>query len=126
MTLRKKLHDLLKVILEEADRNEQFREKLEAVLVAGSPAATGILGKGKSARRKKAPLDPVEVARKGEEGLRATLSTLDLEQLRDVVAQYGMDPSKLVMKWKDKARVIDRIVEVSLDRAMKGSAFRDD
>jgi hypothetical protein len=58
--------------------------------------------------------------------LRSELSSLDIEQLKDVVAQYGMDPGKLVMKWKDAARIIDRIVELSLTRSTKGDAFRAD
>ncbi len=37
-----------------------------------------------------------------------------------------MDPGKLVMKWKDNVRVIDRIVELSLTRSTKGDAFRAD
>jgi len=47
-----------------------------------------------------------------------------LEQLKDIVADYGMDPGKLVMKWKSSDKVIDRIVEISLARAQKGDAFR--
>jgi hypothetical protein len=43
--------------------------------------------------------------------------------LRDVVADYGMDPGKLVMKWRDADRIVDRIVEVARGRAQKGSAF---
>jgi len=37
-----------------------------------------------------------------------------------------MDPGKLVMKWKDRDRVIDRIVEIAGRRATKGDAFRKD
>jgi hypothetical protein len=66
------------------------------------------------------------LARQGEEVLRAQLKTLDIEKLRDIVAQYGMDPGKLVMKWKDPARVVERIVEVALSRATHGEAFRGD
>jgi hypothetical protein len=50
------------------------------------------------------------------------MSAISLEQLRDIVAQYGMDPGKLVMKWKDSKRVMDRIVELALVRATKGDA----
>jgi hypothetical protein len=34
-----------------------------------------------------------------------------------------MDPGKLVMKWKTPERIIDRIVEFSLARAVKGDVF---
>jgi hypothetical protein len=69
-------------------------------------------------------IDPIELGRQGEAILRTRLNELDIEQLRDIVAQYGMDPGKLVMKWKDATRIIDRIIEVSLSRATKGDAFR--
>jgi hypothetical protein len=67
--------------------------------------------------------DPVELARQGEAALRARLAGLNLEQLKDVVADYGMDPGKLVLKWKTADRIIDRIVEVSIGRAKKGEGF---
>jgi len=47
-----------------------------------------------------------------------------LDQLRDIVAEHGMDNDRLAMKWKDSHRVIDRIVERVVDRSEKGSAFR--
>ena len=80
--------------------------------------------KRRGGRRTPAVLDPIELAAQGEGALRERLSDLDLELLLDIVAQYGMDPGKLVMKWRDQDRVIDRIVELSLARATKGDAFR--
>jgi hypothetical protein len=44
--------------------------------------------------------------------------------LRDIVAEHGMDNDRLAMKWKDSARVIDRIVERVASRLAKGPAFR--
>ncbi len=48
---------------------------------------------------------------------------LTLDQLKDIVAEYGMDPDKLVMNQRTPERVIDRIVEYSVKRATKGEAF---
>jgi len=59
-----------------------------------------------------------------ELALRSALEKLSLNQLRDIVAEYGMDPGRLVMKWMAPERVIDRIVEISSARAHKGDAFR--
>ena len=74
-------------------------------------------------RRAAAVLDPISLAREGEDVLRSKLDALTLEQLKDVVAEHGMDPGRLVMKWKTPDRVIDRIVEYSVVRAKKGEAF---
>ena len=68
----------------------------------------------------------MEGARAGEEALRARLGELSVEQLKDIVADYGMGPGKLVTKWKTADRIIDRIVEISLARSQKGDAFRSD
>lgn len=75
-------------------------------------------------RRPPAVLDPIAIAQQGEEILREQLAPLTLDQLKDIVADYGMDQDRLVMKWKMPDRVIDRIVHVSIGRARKGEAFR--
>lgn len=134
MTLKRTLTALLNTILDEVARNPEFRERIEAALAANKPPQRrpakaekrGQDEKRKGGRRAPAVLDPVEIGKQGEDELRLSLNALDLEKLLDIVAEYGMDPGKLVMKWKDRERVIDRIVEVALARATKGDAFRKD
>ena len=131
MNLRRTLNALAKAIADEAERNDRFREQLESVLgleAVRQPAPADSEGemRRRGGRRTAAVLDPVEVIRHGEDQLRRQLAALDIEQLRDIVAQYGMDPGKLVMKWKDAERVTDRIVELASARSRKGEAFRAD
>jgi hypothetical protein len=145
VTLRRTLTDFVRVVLEEADKNSDFEARLLSVLGA-LPRETGSAKREKplaeqqkpmdasfserseskrpSNRRPQAVLDPVQIAREGEQPLRAALGQLTLDQLRDIVADYGMDPGKLVMKWRTEKRIIDRIVEISLARSRKGDAFR--
>ncbi|MCV7120524.1 hypothetical protein H7I93_25845 [Mycobacterium nebraskense] len=79
----------------------------------------------RTGRRDPGPIDPFAVyGEVGEDGLRRQLCELELEQLRNIVAEHGMDHDRLAMKWKDPGRVIDRIVEKVSARAVKGSAFR--
>ena len=110
MNLRKTLSALVTVIADEAAKNESFRTDLERALGSGPDPVGGTqtvssAGKPrKGGRRTPAVLDPVELAKQGEGELRTQLTALNLEQLRDIVAQYGMDPGKLVMKWKDTQR----------------------
>jgi hypothetical protein len=131
MSLREKFASLASVIANEAERNSSFRRQLEAALAGQQPGllamdedkgSTDVHRKG--GRRTPSVIDPLVLARQGEDVLRQELSRLDIEQLKDVVAQYGMDPGKLVMKWKDAGRIIHRIVELSLARSTKGDAFR--
>jgi hypothetical protein len=126
----------MKAVIEEAERNPEFEAALNDALntlpgkrkqpkegPTAEMASTGDAKRGKN-RRPRATLDPVQVVRNGEPALRIALEKLSLDQLRDIVAEYGMDPSRLVMKWVDSARVIDRIVELAIARARKGDAFR--
>lgn len=144
MNLKRTLTAILNVVVEEAARNPEFRSHLEEALemsqtnqshrpTAAIPAPVEHdptthqrkADKRRGGRRSAAVLDPVDLAARGEAELRARLSDLEVEQLHDIVAQYGMDPGKLVMKWKDRNRIIDRIVEIALTRATKGDVFRN-
>ena len=135
MSLRNTLNRLMRVVIEEAELNPNFEAALQDALDS-TPSkrkqtrveTSGQVkdGKSKRGRNRRTPaiLDPVQVVRDGELVLRSALEKLSLEQLRDIVAEYGMDPGRLVMKWNTPERVIDRVVEMSIARAHKGSAFR--
>jgi len=132
MNLKQVLTSFVKAIVEEAQENPRFRARLEAIF-EGSHLSERMPKKvndrfeaQKGGRRTPAVLDPVDLARFDLQGLRSRLEQLDLDRLLDVVAQYGMDPGKLVMKWKSRERVIERIMEVAESRATKGDAFRGD
>jgi hypothetical protein len=102
-----------------ARKNADAKQRLES----GERDASGKLIK-RGNRRRQATVDPISEIRQGPEHLRKLLNRLDIEQLRDVVADYRMDPNKLVMKWQDKGRLIEHIVETSVMRGKKGDAFR--
>ncbi len=122
MRLKKTLNDLVRAIVEETEKNSEFSKRIEEALGLKEKAPKPV---GSRATHRRAPsvLDPVELARRGEPTLRASLAQLNLEQLKDIVADYGMDPGKLVLKWKTTDRIINRIVEVSIGRAKKGEGF---
>lgn len=127
MKLRKKLMDIAKAVADYAERDSDFAERLAVILGAESaPKRSPELTAASRPKNRRPPavLDPVAIAREGEGALRERLAALSFEQLRDIVADYGMDPGKRVMTWKDPARVLERIVEVSVSRATKGNAFR--
>ena len=82
-------------------------------------------GLKRTGRRAAARLDPFKVLTESDEaGLNLQLSQLDLESLRDIVAQFGMDPRRLVMKWKSPERVREHVTATTVQRARKGDAFR--
>lgn len=74
--------------------------------------------------RTAATLDPFQVYRTdGRQGLQSRLAALDLEQLRDIIHQFGMDPDKRAMKWKTISKVRERIVERTESTRNRDRAF---
>lgn len=71
-----------------------------------------------------AAFDPVEAYREDADGLRDRLLALDIEQLKDLVTVYAMDPRKLALKWKNKERLVEFINGVVEQRVRRGRAFR--
>lgn len=127
--LRTRLSRLAKVISDKAEQDPHFAQMVEAALGSVEKKVTDSNNgarKRHGGRRTPAILDPISEARKDPDGLLGALNELGIEQLKDIVAEYGMDPSKLVMKWKDHKKIAERIVEVSVARAGKGHAFRSD
>jgi len=123
-----RLARLVDAVATEATRTQRFAralsKALDEPLVSNETSARRGSGRG-SNRRKPGVIDPFAVfADSGESGLEERLMTLDLEQLRDIVAEHGMDHDRLAMKWKDRQRVITRVVERVAARTAKGSAFR--
>lgn len=77
-----------------------------------------------SNRRQKAAIDPFAINRADPSGLRPALEQLNIEQLKDIVSHYAMDPRRLALKWKTNQRLVDLIITVVEQRARKGDAFR--
>lgn len=113
-----RLKKLFRAIEDEMKSNPAFAERIDAIL-KGSPSQ-------KSGSRRQAPVvDPQAVfAERGESGLRESLTSLEIEQLKDVISAHAMDASRLAMKWSNRDRLIEHIVTTSIARAKKGDAFR--
>ncbi|MET3946815.1 hypothetical protein ABIB49_001514 [Arthrobacter sp. UYCu512] len=120
--LAARLSSLIAAIADEAARTPRFANSLQTAL---SPSSAELPKARRTGRRAPGVVDPFGIYNDtDEQGLRERLSGLDLEQLRDIVAEHGMDHDRLAMKWKDHQRVINRIVEKVVSRTSKGSAFR--
>lgn len=120
--LSERLERLLRVIINEAERNKEFCRKIEQVICTDSIQDKSTAKTSK--RRDPAVFDPVDVISEGENVLAEKLETLTEKELKDIIAFYGMDTSKLAMKWKRRDKLINHIIEVSKRRASKGDAFR--
>ena len=109
--MEKKLKDLFKVILEEVQCNEKFKNKIYKVLENGNNNA-------KRSRKKnviiKPKLNPLEV-----------ILTLEISDLKDIIKFYEMDNTNSSSRWRKKERLVNYIVDVSKSRISRGNAFRE-
>src|SRR5688572_18970256 len=101
-----------------------MRKDPEFARVAAAALVPTPSRRGGGGRRPPAVLDPLAIWREDPALLEPRLRELDIEQLKDVVAHYGLDPSRLALKWKKPDRLINLITEGVQARATKGEAFR--
>lgn len=96
-----------------------------AAASAETPDASGPPANPPRRRRQPSVLNPYEVAASdGVQGLREQLQKLDVEQLKDIVAEYGMNNDRRAMGWTDPGRFVERIMEKTDFGATQGQAFR--
>src|ERR1051326_1599474 len=127
-----RLAAVFEAILDQARNDPGFAAKLESALVGETPRTITIRkspvadasSPRRSNRRAKASVDPFALLSAGEDHLRAELAKLDLEQMKDVVAEYGMDTSRLALKWKSRERLPDFIFTTVVFRNTQGDRLR--
>ncbi len=99
---------------------EPGREPLSA-----SGTRTGArTGARASGIRPDGPFDPYEVyVGGGSDDLQARLGDLDIEELKNIIAQHNLDHDKKAMRWKTRDRLVRRIMDNVAKRSTHGSAF---
>lgn len=124
LVLWKKVSDC---ITDEIKNNTEFASRLVLVLkeslVDLDSSESGKKKSRKSNRREPAKVNPFILLEQGVEVLKTSLGGLNIEELKDIISEYGMDTSKLAMKWKDRNRLINLIVDTTQRRASRGEAF---
>src|SRR5690606_9944745 len=99
---------IVEAVSREAARTARFSASLQKAINAGSPSLIADPERAqprRTGRRDPGVLDPFAAYAQGSESaLREQLAPLSLEQLRDIVAEHGMDNDRLAMKWKDSNR----------------------
>lgn len=122
MNTNKLLKEVFDEILKEVRANPDFSLRLGVIVE--KYISTSDKQSARPYRRKPGAFDPMIVYREGSNKLRLRLAELNIEELKDIVAEQGMDRSKLAMKWKTKERLVDLIVTTVESRVRKGDAFR--
>lgn len=123
----KRLRAFFRAVIDEVESNDEFAKKIIDALyedVEVGALKTESNTKRSANRRDPAVLDPIQMVMDGDDSLEERLGKLTDKELKDIIADYGMDSSKLAMKWKDKERLINLILDTATRRASKGDAFR--
>lgn len=114
------------LIADEISQNKNFADKLGRLLDGES---TSDAPKRRN-RRAPAKLDPFALLEFGEDVLSGELAKLNIDELKDIVSEYGMDTSRLALKWKNRQRLETLIIDATKRKASHGDAFwnsqRDD
>lgn len=122
--IKTKLYQLAKIISEKAEEDKEFAEKIQSVL--SSPEPREKKASRKSVKRNPPKINPFEeLANKGKDQLLKSLLSLTVEELRDVAFHYELGARNVVLKWKNKGRLVDFIGDLAEQRAEKGDAFRN-
>lgn len=115
------LKKLYECVIDEMKSNSQFADKIGLIL-EGHTVKSPIK---RTKRRSPAKLNPLELISADTIDLESRLQRLSVEELKDIIAEYGMDNAKLAMNWKKKDRLIALILETSQRRSKKGDVFRE-
>jgi hypothetical protein len=124
MKTEDRLRKVFSLLLAAVRKDEKLAAEIDALLGFEKRPPGASVPSGSRHRRKPAVFDPFEVYEQGESTLRSRLGELDLEALKDIVAEHGMDPGKLVLKWKTKERILEHILVTVQARSKRGDAFR--
>ena len=107
-------------ITDEISNNEEFSKKIGALFEKENSSAAK---PKKTNRRAPAKIVPFALLEQGNETFKTALEALNIEELKDVIAANGMDTARLAMKWKDKDRLINHIIDMTQRRSSHGDAF---
>jgi len=93
---------LFETVLEEAEHNPEFAARLAAAVDGSVPGHDpGPRPTRRGNRRAPGVIDHFAELERGEDNLRRRLEALDVEQLKDIIAERGMDRSKRALSWKN-------------------------
>ena len=124
MKLSRVLRDLVSLIEDEALRNPNFAERLEAI-TANLPVVAATKAIRSKTRTAKASVPDIFSAHesRGEEEFGFWLRSLDVSTLKAIVKVYGFDPGKVTRRWGDPDKIASLIAEQAAARLRRGSGF---
>jgi len=108
-------------------QEKAFSQEIDVLFQTLLSSDSGALPQSNKRRsfRNPAILDPFLIHKnQGNNELKQRLEELEVEQLKDIIAEYGLDSSRRALAWKKSERLIELIVKTVNSRARKGDVFR--
>ena len=127
LTLMEKITPDKDATLDKYKQDLEFARTIDVLFQTLSETDAKIPPRGKQQRSRRNPgiLDPFDLYKQGgEAGVQQELERLEVEQLKDIIAEHGMDSSRKAMTWKKPERLVELIVQTVSRRARRGDAFR--
>jgi hypothetical protein len=122
-TLINLLNKLVKLISDEYDNNEFFREKIE-ILLSDLPENKVKSKRSISSTKPENIPDIYEEWRSRDEtDFRIWLRNQPISLLRTIIKVQDFDPIRRTVKWKDNEKLAEFIVDVLRSRISRGSSF---
>lgn len=128
-TLERIVTRLYECVLEEIQTNPVFAKKVMDILFEDTPFVvekSRTKKKPIKTQRKKALFNPVVYLLEHEmqsKVLEGELEKLEITQLKDMIAEYDIDPNKEASRWRKKEKFITLILERSVKRSNYGKVF---
>lgn len=124
MKIEKILKNIFQEIFIEMKTNEVFRDRI-IKCIENNIDFDKVTKPTRMHRRKPGPFNPLLVYNDQPHTLKTRLDELSISELKDIIAEHGMDRAKLALKWKSKERLVDLIMTTVHNRSQKGDAFRN-
>ena len=118
----KKLRKLFKAITDEAARNEKFAADVAAALGIGDEKSKPTAKK--TNRRDPAVLNPVKLIAEDAADLETRLLSLGEKELKDIIAEFALDPARQSSRLRKKEKLVALIMERAQQWATKGDVFK--
>ena len=126
------LSRLTAIVIEESAHNPDFASKIQFVFTSfaecpatENPSIEASDDKKRRNRRDPAVLNPFDMIQDNEAKLIECLNTLTEKELKDIIAQYCLDPTNRSKQWRKRENLIRGILETTHRKVAKGNAFRD-
>ncbi|MBV7504823.1 hypothetical protein KW850_06040 [Bacillus sp. sid0103] len=123
--IRKQIAAILITVAKKIEEDEEFAKSIFDCLDERGEEIKNINNKKKST--KTTPTYDINIfeiyQKEGPQGLLLFLESLDLQGLKKIVVQNGLDPAQKVRRWRVKGKIISHIVDTVGKQMSKGEAF---